>query len=132
MIPGPGNSMCHGCGQIKSSGSSRSGSCVLMVFYLMEVILSVKQLRKYAPDTSERRYSRRYGGGVCPRMAPEGPAWLHSSRLRQVSVPVVLRVSTGCRVGLTFLACYLWSYDGLLHLTALFERVLRTGTAWWA
>ena len=48
---------------IQSLGSSGPGAS-------MGGFASVKQLRKYYLGTSERRYSREYRKGVCPRKAP--------------------------------------------------------------
>ena len=68
-------------------GASRSGAHqyqAVNFFHLVVVLASVKTteemcIRCYYLDinTSERSYSRGYGGGVCPQKAPEGPALLH-------------------------------------------------------
>ena len=58
------------------------------------------------------------GGGSVPR-GLKGPAPYLPPGLRQVRVPVVLRAGTGCNAGLNLLACYLWSYEGLLDHNSL-------------
>lgn len=57
-------------------------------FYLVGVLASVKQLRKRHQILLSRYFRgelrQRIWGRVCPRKAPEGPAWLQEKRAATV------------------------------------------------